>query len=239
MRISIWVYGVGLLVGAALSSLDSFLVGLPVHRARRRRRHDASLRPPGRDDARRAPRARSPASSASRGRSAPSLGPIVVGVAIDLLGPYFPATNGYGAMWVAIGAPILLSLPFLAAIRREEPEAEPALEQARRRGARRPRARRLVPVRVPRTARLLPLARGRRSAKPGGRVRDDPRRSPLRRGSASASVGYEPGERSGSLRPAPGPPARRSRGYALRAASSHRAGKICRILTIRRATGSG
>ena len=34
------------------------------------------------------------------------------------------------------------------------------------------------------------------------------RRSPLRRGSASASVGYEPGERSGSLRPAPGPPAR-------------------------------
>ena len=29
MRISIWVYGVGLLVGAGLSSLDSFLIGLP------------------------------------------------------------------------------------------------------------------------------------------------------------------------------------------------------------------
>ena len=29
MRISIWVYGVGLLVGAGLGSLDSFLIGLP------------------------------------------------------------------------------------------------------------------------------------------------------------------------------------------------------------------
>ena len=36
------------------------------------------------------------------------LGPIVVGVAIDVLAPLFPATNGYGAMWIAIGAPILL-----------------------------------------------------------------------------------------------------------------------------------
>jgi hypothetical protein len=27
-------------------------------------------------------------------------------------------------MWIAIGAPVLLSLPFLAALRREEPELE-------------------------------------------------------------------------------------------------------------------
>jgi sugar phosphate permease len=52
------------------------------------------------------------------------LGPIVVGVAIDVLAPAFPATNGYGAMWIAIGAPILLSLPFLHALRaEEEPQA--------------------------------------------------------------------------------------------------------------------
>jgi hypothetical protein len=48
----------------------------------------------------------------------------VVGVSIDVLQPLFSATNGYGAMWIAIGAPILLSLPFLAALRREEPEVE-------------------------------------------------------------------------------------------------------------------
>jgi hypothetical protein len=28
-------------------------------------------------------------------------------------------------MWIGIGVPILLSLPFLAALRREEPELEP------------------------------------------------------------------------------------------------------------------
>jgi MFS family permease len=52
------------------------------------------------------------------------LGPIVVGVSIDVLAPVFPATNGYGAMWIAIAAPILLSLPFLNALRSEEPELE-------------------------------------------------------------------------------------------------------------------
>jgi hypothetical protein len=55
------------------------------------------------------------------------LGPIVVGVAIDVLGPVFPSTNGYGAMWVAIGAPILLSLPFLNAFGGAE-EAEAGTE---------------------------------------------------------------------------------------------------------------
>jgi maltose/moltooligosaccharide transporter len=47
-----------------------------------------------------------------------------VGVCIDVLQPLFPATNGYGAMWIGIGVPILLSLPFLAALRREEPGVE-------------------------------------------------------------------------------------------------------------------
>ena len=52
----------------------------------------------------------------------------VVGVAIDVLAPVFPATNGYGAMWIAIGAPILLSLPFLNALKAEEPEAVEAAD---------------------------------------------------------------------------------------------------------------
>jgi hypothetical protein len=40
------------------------------------------------------------------------------------------ATSSAGAIGIAIGAPILLSLPFLAALRREEPELrfdEPAV----------------------------------------------------------------------------------------------------------------
>ena len=45
------------------------------------------------------------------------LGPIAVGISIDVLGPLFGSTHGYGAMWVAIGVPILLSLPLLGALR--------------------------------------------------------------------------------------------------------------------------
>jgi MFS-type transporter involved in bile tolerance (Atg22 family) len=52
------------------------------------------------------------------------LGPIVVGAAIDLAGPLFASTNGYGAMWVAIGLPIVLSLALFHAW-------EPAAEQSR------------------------------------------------------------------------------------------------------------
>jgi hypothetical protein len=45
----------------------------------------------------------------------------------DVLTTYAPlllgeATSSAGAIGIAIGAPILLSLPFLAALRREEPE---------------------------------------------------------------------------------------------------------------------
>jgi MFS-type transporter involved in bile tolerance (Atg22 family) len=52
-------------------------------------------------------------------------GPIAVGAAIDLGAPLFEATAGYGAMWVAVGLPIVLSLAFLPAIAGEravEPE---------------------------------------------------------------------------------------------------------------------
>jgi MFS family permease len=121
MTASIWVYGVGLLVGASLSSLGSFLIGLPFIALAGAVVMTlpygilAGMAPAGAEGA------LSGLFGFSRALGA-VLGPIVVGVAIDVLSPVFPATNGYGAMWVAIGAPILLSLPFMHAIRGEEPE---------------------------------------------------------------------------------------------------------------------
>ena len=125
MRISIWVYGVGLLVGAGLGSLESFLIGLPFIALAGAVVMTlpygilAGMTPVGAEGA------LSGLFGFSRALGA-VLGPIVVGVAIDVLAPVFPSTNGYGAMWIAIGVPILLSLPFLAAMRGEEPELVPA-----------------------------------------------------------------------------------------------------------------
>jgi MFS family permease len=123
MRVSIWVYGVGLLVGAGLSSLGPFLLGLPFIALAGAVVMTlpygilAGMTPAGAEGA------LSGLFGFSRALGA-VLGPIVVGVTIDVLAPVFPATNGYGAMWVAIAAPILLSLPFLSALRSEEPELE-------------------------------------------------------------------------------------------------------------------
>ncbi len=121
MRISVWIYGAGLLFGAGLGSLNTFLIGLPFIALAGAVVMTlpygilAGMTPPGAEGA------LSGLFGFSRALGA-VLGPIVVGVAIDVLAPVFPSTNGYGAMWIAIGAPILLSLPFLAALRAEEPE---------------------------------------------------------------------------------------------------------------------
>lgn len=45
------------------------------------------------------------------------LGPVVVGAAILLLEPVFPATDGYAAMWLVCSATLLGSLPFLRRLR--------------------------------------------------------------------------------------------------------------------------
>jgi MFS family permease len=127
MHVSIWIYGIGLLVGAGLSSLDSFLIGLPFIALAGAVVMTlpygilAGMTPAGAEGA------LSGLFGFSRALGA-VLGPIVVGVSIDVLAPVFPATNGYGAMWLAIGAPILLSLPFLAVLRDEKPEVGPKLE---------------------------------------------------------------------------------------------------------------
>jgi MFS family permease len=130
MRASLWIYGVGLLVGAGLSSLGPLLVGLPLVALAGAVVMTlpygmlVQMTPPGAEGA------LSGLFGFSRALGA-ILGPIVVGVSIDVLQPLFPATNGYGAMWIGIGVPILLSLPFLAALRREEPGAETAPVAAR------------------------------------------------------------------------------------------------------------
>lgn len=123
MGVSLWVYGIGLLLGAGLSSLGPLLIALPVVALAGAVVMTlpygilAGMAPPGAEGA------LSGLFGFSRALGA-VLGPIVVGVAIDVLAPVFPATHGYAAMWVAIGVPILLSLPLLAALRREEPEVE-------------------------------------------------------------------------------------------------------------------
>ena len=123
MHAALWIYGVGLLAGAGFSSLGPLLVGLPFVALAGAVVMTlpygmlVQMTPAGAEGA------LSGLFGFSRALGA-ILGPIVVGVSIDVLQPLFSATNGYGAMWIAIGAPILLSLPFLAALRREEAEVE-------------------------------------------------------------------------------------------------------------------
>ena len=122
MRVALWIYGIGLLVGAGASSLGPMLVGLPIVALAGAVVMTlpygllVQMTPAGAEGA------ASGLFGFSRALGA-ILGPIVVGLTIDVLGPLFPATNGYGAMWLALAAPILLSLrllPGLAGGRKEE-----------------------------------------------------------------------------------------------------------------------
>jgi MFS family permease len=127
MRGSLWVYGVGLLAAAGMTSLGPMLVALPFVAIAGAVVMTLpyglliGLTPAGAEGS------VSGLFGLSRAVGA-ALGPITVGVAIDVLGPLFGSTHGYGAMWVAIGAPILLSLPLLSALR---PGGETEQELAR------------------------------------------------------------------------------------------------------------
>jgi MFS family permease len=46
------------------------------------------------------------------------LGPLLAGVAIDLLGSTFASTHGYGAMWIVSAGAILVSIPVLVGLGR-------------------------------------------------------------------------------------------------------------------------
>jgi MFS family permease len=131
MRAALWIYGVGLLVGAAASSLGPLLVGLPVVALAGAVVMTlpygllVRMTPPGAEGA------TSGLFGFSRALGA-ILGPLVVGLSIDLLGPLFPATHGYGAMWLALAAPILLSLRLMPALAGEEAEAAVVFAPSRR-----------------------------------------------------------------------------------------------------------
>jgi MFS family permease len=130
LRGSLWVYGVGLLAGAAMTSLGPMLLALPFVAIA----GAVVMTLPYGLLVRMTPEGAEGAASGLFGFSralGAALGPILVGVAIDVLGPLFGATHGYGAMWVAIGVPILLSLPLLARLAPDEavarkPEPAPA-----------------------------------------------------------------------------------------------------------------
>jgi MFS family permease len=120
MRGALWVYGAGLVLAAGAASLGPLLVGLPLVALA----GAVVMTLPYGVLVRATPVGAEGAASGLFGFSravGAVLGPVAVGLAIDLAGPLFPATNGYGAMWLAIGAPILLSLPLLGALPADAP----------------------------------------------------------------------------------------------------------------------
>jgi MFS family permease len=129
LRAALWIYGAGLLVGAGASSLGPLLVGLPIVALAGAVVMTlpygllVPMTPAGAEGA------TSGLFGFSRALGA-TLGPVVVGLSIDLLGPLFPATHGYGAMWLALGAPILLSLRLMPALAVDENGEEAALPVA-------------------------------------------------------------------------------------------------------------
>ena len=48
------------------------------------------------------------------------VGPLITGVAIDVLKGVFPTTHGYAAMWPVLSVPILLATPLVVRLRRAE-----------------------------------------------------------------------------------------------------------------------
>ena len=126
MRGAIWVYGAGLLFAATLSSVRPMVIALPAVALAGAVLMTLpygllmQLTPAGAEGT------VSGLFNLSRAVGV-ILGPIVVGTAIDLAGSLFASTSGYGAMWVAVGVPIILSLAFLPALeRRSERASEPA-----------------------------------------------------------------------------------------------------------------
>lgn len=117
MRVALWVYGVGLLVATATRSLTPMLIGLPIVALGGAVLMTLpygllmGMMPRGSEGA------VSGLYGFSRGLGA-TLGPVAVGATIELARPLFASTNGFAAMWPAVGIPILLSILFLPAMER-------------------------------------------------------------------------------------------------------------------------
>jgi MFS family permease len=52
-------------------------------------------------------------------------GPLAVGAVIDIFHPFLRSTDGYGAMWLAIGLPVLAAVPLVLRLVRAEDERGP------------------------------------------------------------------------------------------------------------------
>ena len=53
------------------------------------------------------------------------IGPLLAGVAIDLLSPYLEETNGYAVLWPILGVPIVLAIPLVAGSQRQSGDVGP------------------------------------------------------------------------------------------------------------------
>lgn len=49
------------------------------------------------------------------------IGPLTAGAVVDVLGPHLEATMGYQALWPVLALPILLAIPLVASLARDEP----------------------------------------------------------------------------------------------------------------------
>jgi MFS family permease len=129
LRGATWIYGAGLLLAAGMTTVAPLLVALPVVALAGAVVMTLpygllmQLTPAGAEGA------VSGLFNLSRAVGIVA-GPIAVGAAIDLAAPLFPSTHGYGAMWVAIGLPIVLSLALFHYLGERERPAEPAQARA-------------------------------------------------------------------------------------------------------------
>jgi MFS family permease len=117
MRVGLWVYGIGLLVPALTRTPAILLPALPVIAAGGGMIMGLPyallipLMPEGDHGA------LTGVYSLSRGVGT-MLGPLLAGFVIEIAGPLYPSTNGYGAMWLVVAGAILASIPVLGRLRR-------------------------------------------------------------------------------------------------------------------------
>jgi MFS family permease len=129
LRGATWIYGAGLLLAAAMTTVTPLLVALPIVALAGAVVMTLpygllmQLTPAGSEGA------VSGLFNLSRAVGIIA-GPIVVGAAIDFAGPFFTSTHGYGAMWVAIGVPIVLSLALFSSWERPAEAPKPARARA-------------------------------------------------------------------------------------------------------------
>ena len=119
LRVSSLVYAAGLIAAVFAHTLPPLLVGLPVVAFAGAitltlpQALAFTLAPPGSQGA------AAGLLDFSRGVGV-VLGPILVGVAVEVFHTTFPSTHGYAAMWPVVGLPVLATVPLLRSL---EPQA--------------------------------------------------------------------------------------------------------------------